>query len=265
VNLEFFKQNPTPGRTTSIQRKFWFGIPASPMTGIAGGRAIEISDTLLILRRHSEIATMAGKLFVSAKDESPDMFKARWLNYFSRVHPITPVVIYLPMASWFMYDAIALQHNSLGEIAGLFLAGVFLWSFFEYALHRWVFHVHPKNDTLARIHWLTHGVHHDYPQDRWRLVMPPGASLPVAALVITGCYFTLGRGLMAPFLCGFVLSYLTYDMLHFASHHFKIGSGYLASIKKHHMRHHFQNPEAGFGFTSKIWDWVFGTDFERKE
>lgn len=35
-------------------------------------------------------------------------------------------------------------------------------------------------------------------------------------------------------------------------------------IKEHHMKHHYKEPDAGFGFTSKIWDRVFKTDFQSR-
>ena len=205
---------------------------------------------------------MPEKLFVSTKDESPDMFETPWVNYFSRVHPITPVIIYLPAICWFLYDSIWPQGNSLLTIAGLILAGLFGWSFFEYALHRWVFHYHPTGKLARRIHWLSHGVHHDYPQDHWRLVMPPAISMPLAGMAIVVCYFAFGRQLMSPFIVGFMSGYLIYDMLHYASHHFKSGNPVFLAIKKHHMKHHYQDPDIGFGFTSKLWDKVFGTDFK---
>ena len=32
------------------------------------------------------------------------------------------------------------------------------------------------------MHFIIHGVHHDHPNDKMRLVMPPGASIPLALL-----------------------------------------------------------------------------------
>jgi 4-hydroxysphinganine ceramide fatty acyl 2-hydroxylase len=33
-----------------------------------------------------------------------------------------------------------------------------------------------------KIHFIFHGVHHDYPSDSRRLVMPPSVSIPLAIL-----------------------------------------------------------------------------------
>ena len=35
-------------------------------------------------------------------------------------------------------------------------------------------------------------------------------------------------------------------------------------IKQHHMLHHYQAPDRGYGVSSPLWDKVFGSDFEKK-
>ena len=64
------------------------------------------------------------------------------------------------------------------------IGGLFVWTLTEYVLHRYVFHW--TNDTAfgKRVHFLLHGVHHDYPQDKDRLVMPIGASAGLAGRLI---------------------------------------------------------------------------------
>ena len=59
-------------------------------------------------------------------------------------------------------------------------AGCFAWTFAEYVLHRWVFHW--TNDAAwgKRVHFLLHGVHHEFPNDSDRLVMPLPTSVPLA-------------------------------------------------------------------------------------
>jgi 4-hydroxysphinganine ceramide fatty acyl 2-hydroxylase len=56
--------------------------------------------------------------------------------------------------------------------------GVLSWTFFEYAFHRFFFHAEdhwlPASvPSIFAFHFLIHGVHHAYPQDRMRLVFPP--------------------------------------------------------------------------------------------
>jgi sterol desaturase/sphingolipid hydroxylase (fatty acid hydroxylase superfamily) len=64
------------------------------------------------------------------------------------------------------------------------------------------------------------------------------------------------------YFAGFVAAYLIYDMMHYASHHVPMKGKYLKMVKDHHMKHHYKSPDEGFGFTSKVWDRVFDTDFK---
>ena len=70
---------------------------------------------------------------------------------------------------------------------------------------------------------------------------------------------------MAPFFVGFIAGYLFYDMTHYAVHHFNIRNKLWLALKKHHIRHHYENPGLGFGVSSPLWDEVIGTNFPKKE
>src|SRR3712207_3860982 len=119
--------------------------------------------------------------YVSNKNESVRMFQSDLLETFTHIHPVTPLVIYVPMTCWMLYLA-AQRGFSLDAIALFFVCGLAIWSFVEYAMHRFVFHYEPKSAWGKRIHFMVHGVHHDYPQDASRLVMPPIVSLPLAVI-----------------------------------------------------------------------------------
>ena len=69
---------------------------------------------------------------------------------------------------------------------------------------------------------------------------------------------------MAPFFVGFVVGYLFYDMSHYALHHVNFKSKFMLDLKQHHMIHHYQEPEKGFGVSTKFWDHVYRTMFKRK-
>ncbi len=210
---------------------------------------------------------MSKKLFVHAKDESARMFKNDTINALSKVHYTVPLYLYIPPILYFLYVTIfqtpAAEVSVLGRI-GLWFAGVFTWTFFEYAVHRFIFHYNATSDIGKRFHFLSHGVHHDYPQDSTRLVMPPSVSLPLAVLFFFVFRGILGPYMMAPAFVGFLMGYLVYDMSHYAVHHFNWKFAYFQRIKKHHMDHHFRDPDYGFGFTSDIWDKVFDTNLPVK-
>ena len=45
------------------------------------------------------------QLYVSKKDESVRMFKSDFMEFFSHVHPATPVILYTPLIAYFLYAA----------------------------------------------------------------------------------------------------------------------------------------------------------------
>lgn len=60
--------------------------------------------------------------------------------------------------------------------------GIILWTFVEYTLHRWVFHLDIKNQSppWCTFHFLLHGLHHKVPFDPHRLVFPPVPAMLIA-------------------------------------------------------------------------------------
>jgi dihydroceramide fatty acyl 2-hydroxylase len=188
---------------------------------------------------------------------SPPMFESRVLDALSRVHPVVPILIFVPaialMAAW------SLSEISFLSTIGLVILGYLCWTLFEYWLHRIVFHFEPEDGLGARFHWIIHGVHHDHPNDPMRLVMPPAVSVPLGAGVF-GLMFLIAGHRYAPALgAGFFAGYLVYDMMHYYLHHFTPHGRLGRMLRERHMRHHFQDDTKGFGISAPYWDEVFGT------
>jgi len=202
------------------------------------------------------------KLYVSNKDESVRMFKYSWMEFFSKVHFSVPLILYVPVVGYFLYLAIIDPALSGLSVLGLFVGGVVSWTIAEYFLHRYVFHYHPSSNWGKQLHFIVHGVHHDYPNDSKRLVMPPSISVPLAFLFYYGYQVLMGPNLAVPFFAGFVLGYLCYDMLHYSVHHANISSKWFMNLKAHHLKHHFKDPDNGFGVSSTLWDKIVGTDYK---
>ena len=200
--------------------------------------------------------------FVSNSQESTRMFKSDFLEMFSKIHFLTPLILFVPVVLYFLYKTIFVFHLPVLNILLLFIAGVIIWSLTEYIMHRFLFHYHPTSEFGKRIHFIFHGVHHDYPNDAKRLVMAPAVSVPLAVLYYFLFRLVLGEMNVAPFFTGFVVGYLFYDMTHYAIHHFTFKSGIWLKIKKHHMVHHYKDHDHGYGVSSKLWDIIFGTDFK---
>jgi sterol desaturase/sphingolipid hydroxylase (fatty acid hydroxylase superfamily) len=186
------------------------------------------------------------------------MFESRFMEFFSHVHPITPVVLYGPLIIYFLYRAFADGNMSIFTIVALFMLGILMWTLLEYVVHRYVFHYEPKTRIGKMLHFIIHGVHHDYPNDASRLVMPPIVSVPMAVLFYF--VFTFAFRSFAPQIsAGFAFGYVCYDTIHFATHHFAMKSRVGQWLKHYHLRHHYKDDEAGYGVSSPLWDYVFGT------
>lgn len=204
------------------------------------------------------------KNYVSNSSESVRMFKSDFMEALSKVHWTVPLYVFIPIISVLCYLAFTQSTVGVAGFFGLLVAGLAFWTFAEYILHRYVFHFVPKAEWALRIHFIFHGVHHDYPSDAKRLVMPPSASIPMATILFLLFNWVLPEGYIYSFFPGFLIGYLVYDISHYAIHHFNFKGGMWKRIKQHHMLHHYQDPSKGYGVSSPIWDKVFGSDFIKK-
>lgn len=188
---------------------------------------------------------------------SPQMFENRLLDALSRVHPMVPPLIFVPA----IVIAFVVGAGRVGAANTMFalVAGYVVWTLTEYWLHRIVFHFEPEDGLGARLHWIIHGVHHDHPNDPMRLVMPPSVSIPLSAAFLGLFVLAVGTGWGVAMFSGFLVGYLTYDMLHFHTHHHRPKSRLGHKLRELHMRHHFQDDHTSYGVSAPYWDHVFGT------
>lgn len=208
---------------------------------------------------------MAKRNYVSNSTESTRMFKNDFLESLTKVHYSVPLIFWIPVIIYFIRKAYVVGEMSGSAVFGYFLFGLAFWTLAEYVLHRWVFHFHPKSEWGKRIHFIFHGVHHDFPKDRLRLVMPLSASIPMATIIYLIFFVFFAEFTLSAFFAGFLFGYLIYDECHYAMHHANFKSGFFKKIKDHHMLHHYADPEKGFGVSSALWDKIFGSGFSKKE
>ena len=193
-------------------------------------------------------------------EDSPRLFDADLLETLSRTPPIIVPVIYVPIAFYLLYHGII----GVGAPAGLTLAlvplGMIGWTLTEYWLHRTFMHWVPEGRWGDRFHFWVHGVHHDYPNDPYRLVMPPTVSL-ILFFIFLGIWSVVFGDLVWGFHAGFTLGYVIYDLAHYYFHHAKPKARWLVSLQRHHLKHHFnpQYEELNFSITVPFWDRFFGT------
>lgn len=165
-----------------------------------------------------------------------------------------------------IYGTAGLASVAIGLRAGIswtatgltYLAGLLAWTFVEYAMHRFSFHHPPASERQVAFGYLVHGVHHAYPDDARRWVMPLVVTVPIGMVLLATSWRAFGAAGLPPF-AGFAHGYLAYDTFHWAIHRNALGGAIGRFLRKHHLQHHYATPERRFGVSSPLWDVVFGT------
>ena len=93
----------------------------------------------------------------STLSDSPDLFENSFLNFFSRVHPAVPAVIFIPIIA-FMYWLSFDDGMGVLPVIGLTAAGIVIWTLSEYWLHRLLFHWHPKFKGGDQLNFIIHTI-----------------------------------------------------------------------------------------------------------
>jgi 4-hydroxysphinganine ceramide fatty acyl 2-hydroxylase len=134
-----------------------------------------------------------------------------------------------------------------------FCVGAFVFSFIEYAIHRWFFHA------PASIGTAIHRDHHVRPREPSALPCPSSAA---AGLI----FFSLlspavGAQVACFFLAGLLFAYFCYATLHHLQHRIPIKRVRLRWLQRRWAEHaiHHGRGNINFGVTTSFWDHVFGT------
>jgi sterol desaturase/sphingolipid hydroxylase (fatty acid hydroxylase superfamily) len=154
----------------------------------------------------------------------------------------------------FMLLYCGLQRRDTSPPAALttFFFGLILFSFVEYAFHRWLFHGPVQALKKA------HDRHHQNPAgyDALPFFLPPLSMLALAFLsatiVPTASALLLSGGLAA----GYVFYGLSHCAIHGARFRYGPAKRWAA---RHHIHHH--HPDKNFGVTTPLWDIVLNTRY----
>jgi sterol desaturase/sphingolipid hydroxylase (fatty acid hydroxylase superfamily) len=202
---------------------------------------------------------VTGKGAAPGPDVSVRMFRSDALERLTHMHPATPWFIGVPTGIVMLYWGFLVHRLSLFAFLALFALGLALWTLTEYLMHRFIFHYEPRTTWGRRVHFVIHGVHHDYPNDKTRLVMPPALSIPLGATALGSLYALFGAPIAPAVFTGMIAGYIGYDTLHYMAHHKPMRGPVGRALKRYHMRHHFSAPHSGYGVSSPLWDHVFRT------
>jgi len=191
------------------------------------------------------------------------LFRNEYLEMLTKTHPLVIWAMYAPVFAGLPFFAANRFGFDLIRIAIGFISGMLFWTFFEYIMHRFVFHWVAESERARKVVYVLHGNHHHFPRDKERLFMPPVPSLILASIIFLIMYWTMGNFVFV-FFPGFILGYLMYGTMHYAIHAWNPPFKWMKPLWRNHHLHHYKDEHAGFGVSTTIWDRVFGTMFDLK-
>lgn len=208
-----------------------------------------------------ELATNAGvRPRVSG---SKRLFGNPVLEKLSRTHIAVPLSIFIAFSAALLGWSVT--HTSLTpwQTTGMFLLGVLTFTWVEYNMHRYVFHMRTYTKAREKWQYLIHGVHHEFPRDKDRLAMPPLLSVTIATILLLIFRLMLGD-LVFSFLPGFIVGYAGYLSIHYMVHAYQPPRNIFKRLWINHSIHHYKNGDVVFGVSSPLWDYIYGTMKEKR-
>jgi 4-hydroxysphinganine ceramide fatty acyl 2-hydroxylase len=189
---------------------------------------------------------------------SGQLFQNKFLEKLTRTHFLVPVILYFVVSALCIFHGYQVLAAGFWKIIYMFPLGWLTFTLVEYLIHRYIFHFNATTEKELNIQYSIHGVHHEFPRDKDRLVMPPVMSIVVAIIffsifsLVTGIYVWL-------FFPGFASGYSVYLLIHYSVHRFRPPANFLKYLWKHHSLHHYHSIEVAFGVSFPLWDHLFGT------
>lgn len=196
------------------------------------------------------------------------LFKNPILEKLARTHIAVPLLIYFIGSSILLYINFTNGYTSAWGGIGIFFLGLFFWSWFEYFMHKRIFHMTHSNKFKKSIQYTFHGVHHEYPRDKTRLAMPPAAALIILTVLFFVMQLIMGTYVFT-FLPGFVIGYALYLLVHYSIHAFTPPKNRMSILWINHSVHHYKDDTVAFGVSSPLWDIILRTmpkkNYKRKK
>lgn len=186
------------------------------------------------------------------------LFNNPILEKLSRTHIAVPLIIFFSYATGLLYWNVT--HTSLSSLVtiGLFFVGFITFTWVEYNVHRYVFHMKTYTALRAKMQYTMHGVHHEFPKDKDRLAMPPLVSITIGTVLLLVFKVIMGDFVFA-FLPGFMVGYASYLAVHYMVHAYPPPKNFLKALWVNHSIHHYKDGEVVFGVSSPLWDYLYGT------
>ena len=200
---------------------------------------------------------------------SGKIFESSGLEVLTRAYPLVSVGVYLTIVAGLLF--VGIQRGVVDSFltgAGIFIGAFLFWTLFEYLFHRFINHLDsffPESEAIRKFDYAIHGIHHEFPRDTDRLIMPPVPGTIIISVLFVLFWLPL-QDYIFIFMPGFLMGYLTYAFIHYATHAYKPPKAkWLKVLWKHHAIHHYKHPDKAFGVSTPIWDYVFRTMPEDKK
>jgi len=89
--------------------------------------------------------------------------------------------------------------------------------------------------------------------------MPPFPAVFFMVLLYGFFSLFIPSAFIEAFMGFFIVGYLCYDYIHYATHHFPMKSKAGSYLRKYHLRHHHAKEHSKYGVSNPFWDYVFGS------
>lgn len=122
-----------------------------------------------------------------------------------------------------------------------FIVGMCIWTFFEYIIHRFIFHTY--------IYKKYHMKHHKYPLNVKYLVGPYILGIPINLFL----FFTTQINTYY----GIANAYLIYELTHYFIHYYE-KTKFIKILANYHNKHHLSYKK-NYGFITPFYDILFNT------
>lgn len=192
------------------------------------------------------------------------LFNNPILERLTRSHISVPVSLFGLYGAGLLFWSVNKTTLSIPLTVALFFVGLFFYTWVEYNVHRFLFHIPITTEPRKKFQYTMHGVHHHHPKDKDRLAMPPLLSITVATVMLVIFRSLLGDYAFS-FTAGFLVGYGSYLLVHYLVHIHRPPKNVFRQLWINHSIHHYRDGEIIFGVSSPLWDHVYGTMNRREK
>lgn len=168
------------------------------------------------------------------------------------------ILIYYTLLLLILFNFYLDSYIAIGtqKLVFLYLLSFGMVTFFEYVIHRFLFH-HSNPDFIFR---KIHLRHHKDPNYSAHATVPIMASTLLIFLLTTLGSFSMFTFKYWMPLCFFmIINYLIHESTHYLNHQHSARSPWGRYFKVYHNHHHAINNKYNYGFMVPFWDMIFGT------